>query len=117
MGLQMDPLTERLECPISRDVFHRKADFVLHLSGNGGHDFEENPDAVDMTFQVVHAPVIESIEISQGFASQANFNTLLVGRGETRTLSLKGTYFQTAEGREPMCFFTAFRQSTALSVD
>ena len=69
-----------------------------------------------MLFAVVHAPLIESIEISQGYGSLTNTNSLVVGRGETRTLTFTGKYLQSAGGRTPKCFYTATRMRDRLIV-
>ena len=106
---------DRIRCPLSEAIYDRKTEFVLHLSGNNGLDVELNPDGIDMTFTVVHSPVLNSIAIPQGFARLANSSTLVIGRGESRTLSLKGTYMNSALGRSPECLFTAYRKMGSLS--
>ena len=74
-------------------------------------DLEANPNSIETVFKVLHAPILNSIEVSQGFARVPNSNVLVSGRGESRTLTLMGTYMTVAEGRQPECLFTAYRSS------
>ena len=55
-----------------RLVYHVRSSFELHLSANNALDFEQNPSTLSTQFTVVHSPVLESIELSQGYASLAN---------------------------------------------
>ena len=73
---------------------------------NDGHDFEENPNSISMRINVVYAPQIETVSISKVLANNDNNNWQVVGRGEVRILTFYGTYFKTAEVRNPFCLFT-----------